>query len=428
MKSLIGLVFFQARDNSRPAIRMSHQFKPRIDWLSGWLHGMMAMGGLALGGGFLGVAQTLDLTPGTVLGWGYNAHGQKVAPAGLNGVTAIAAGGAHTVALKSDGTVVTWGLNVSGQTTGTPTLTEPYTATANPVTLDGQVLSGVIAIAAGTVNTFALKSGGTLVAWGNNDYGQTNVPPGLEDVTAVAAGAYHVVALTSRGKVVAWGLNNSRQTNVPLDLSGVTAISACNNHTLALKNDGTVVAWGRNDGGQTIVPVGLSEVTAVAAGYFHSVALKQDGTVVAWGYNGDGETTVPAGLSGVTAIAAGERFTMALKRDGSVVVWGSNSNGQHSVPAGLGGVTAIAAGNLHCMALIGAGPADAPTITTTSTVNMLTLSWPDSAVQYRVESTSSLTPPVSWSNEAGAFQTTAGVISFALPISGAQRFYRLTNP
>ena len=52
-----------------------------------------------------------------VVAWGYNAHGQTTIPGGLTGVTAIAAGGFHTVALKSDGTVVAWGRNNHGQTT-----------------------------------------------------------------------------------------------------------------------------------------------------------------------------------------------------------------------------------------------------------------------------------------------------------------------
>ena len=37
---------------------------------------------------------------GTVVAWGGNGKGQTRVPAGLSGVVAIAAGGAHTVALK----------------------------------------------------------------------------------------------------------------------------------------------------------------------------------------------------------------------------------------------------------------------------------------------------------------------------------------
>ena len=42
--------------------------------------------------------------------WGDNSEGQATVPAGLSGVTAIAAGGFHSLALKSDGTVVGWSL------------------------------------------------------------------------------------------------------------------------------------------------------------------------------------------------------------------------------------------------------------------------------------------------------------------------------
>ena len=71
----------------------------------------------------------------------------------LSEVTAIAAGSAHTVALKNDGTVVEWGATV------TPTTDDPSPAIASPVTLEGQVLSGVTAIAAGPYHTVALIGG-----------------------------------------------------------------------------------------------------------------------------------------------------------------------------------------------------------------------------------------------------------------------------
>ena len=52
---------------------------------------------------------------GTVVAWGGNAYGQSTVPGGLSGVTAIAAGLDHSLALMSDGTVVAWGGNDDGQ-------------------------------------------------------------------------------------------------------------------------------------------------------------------------------------------------------------------------------------------------------------------------------------------------------------------------
>ena len=279
------------------------------------------------------LSPALAATPGTAVAWGHNGAGQTNVPAGLNGVRAIAAGGSHTVALKSDGTVVAWGRNEYGQ--------------ANvPVGL-----SGVSAIGAGDLHTIALRSNGTVVAWGDNANGQGTIPGGLSGVTAIAAGGRHTVALGGDGTVVAWGLNGFGQTTTPVGLSAVTAIGAGAYHTVALKGDGSVVAWGWNNIGQTSVPAGLSGVVAIAAGGYHTVALKGDGTVVAWGSNTNGQTTVPAGLSGVTAIAAGGYHNVALKSDGTVVAWGWNTYGQTNVPAGLSGVSAIAAGGAHTVAL-----------------------------------------------------------------------------
>jgi alpha-tubulin suppressor-like RCC1 family protein len=264
-----------------------------------------------------------------------------------------------TASATSAGTVVAWGDNAYGQTTGVPSLVEPFYASAIPVTLGGQTLSGVTAIAAGGGHSVAVKSGGTVVAWGWNGWGQTDVPAGLNAVTAVAAASYHTVALKSDGTVVAWGAGatgtgcfpDCGQTMVPGGLSGVTAIAAGSVHTLALKSDGSVVAWGANgyDLGQTNIPAGLTSVTAIVAGSYHNLALKIDGTVVAWGWNGFGQTDVPVGLSGVTAIATGFRFSVALKNDGSVVVWGGE--GQADIPAGVSSVTAIAANAYDIQAL-----------------------------------------------------------------------------
>jgi uncharacterized repeat protein (TIGR01451 family) len=238
-------------------------------------------------------------------------------------------------------------------------------------------LSGVTAIAAGGAHSLALKGDGTAVAWGcgdGTDAGQCSVPSGLSGVTAIAAGGRHSLALKGDGTVLAWGCGGGidfGQCSVPIGLSGVAAISAGVSHSLALKGDGTVVAWGCGGGpfpsghdfGQCSVPSGLSGVTAIAAGEFDSLALKSDGTVVAWGCSGldAGQCSVPSGLSGVTAIAAGAVHSLALKGDGTVVAWGCGGGialGQCSVPSGLFGVTAIAAGTFHSLALVVPSGAD----------------------------------------------------------------------
>jgi alpha-tubulin suppressor-like RCC1 family protein len=282
------------------------------------------------------IARPPNPPAGTVVGWGDLAI-PYVAPG--TRFTTIAAGSLHSLAIKSDGTVVAWGNDSGGQS-------------AVPAGL-----SNVIAIAGGGYglpsHSLALKSDGTIVAWGNNyNGGQGTVPLGLSGVIGVAAGSQHNLALKSDGTVFAWGDYTRGQTNIPVGLGGVVAIAAGGYHNLALKSDGTVVAWGDNGWGQTNIPAGLNGVIAVAAAYLHSLALKSDGTVVAWGgANSSGEISVPAGLKGVTAIAAKGYHSLALKSDGTVVAWGDNSSGQSAVPAGLSNVIAIAAGEEHSLAL-----------------------------------------------------------------------------
>ena len=58
-------------------------------------------------------------------------------------------------------------------------------------------------------HSLALKSDGSLVGWGDNGYGQTNVPAG-NDFVAIAAGDYHSLALKSDGSLVGWGDNRLR--------------------------------------------------------------------------------------------------------------------------------------------------------------------------------------------------------------------------
>jgi alpha-tubulin suppressor-like RCC1 family protein len=206
------------------------------------------------------------------------------------------------------------------------------------------VASNNVGVSVGTDQTFS--PGRKVVGWGDNTYGQVNIPTAASNVVFVAAGMNHSLALQSGGSVVGWGLNSSGQTTVPVGLSNVMMIAAGNTHSVALKNDGTCVAWGKGQA-QTNVPVGLSNVVSIASGSDHVLALKNDGTVTVWG----NAVTIPSGLSNVVAIAAGGSTDFALRSDGSIVGFNNNAYGQATLPAGLSNVVAIATGGYHTLAL-----------------------------------------------------------------------------
>ena len=217
--------------------------------------------------------------------------------------------------------------------------------------------TNAIAIAAGAWHSLALSNDGQVLAWGDNWDGQCDVPAALEGALAIAAGGYHSLAIRADGSVAAWGGDSLGETNVPAGLADVIAIAAGTWHSLALRSDGTVTAWGDNSWGQVAVPAGLSNVAAVATGGNHSLVLQTNGLVVAWGENTDaqgnfaGQSFVPWGLTNVVAIAAGEYHSLAVTADGTVVAWGDNSQGQCSFPAGLSNLVAVAAGGAHSLVL-----------------------------------------------------------------------------
>jgi alpha-tubulin suppressor-like RCC1 family protein len=116
------------------------------------------------------------------------------------------------------------------------------------------------------------------------------------------------------GTVVAWGDDTWGQASVPARITRASAVSAGGNFSVALLADGTVAAWGDGSYGQLDVPVGLSHVTAISAGAFHAMALRADGDVVGWGGGQRrGEAERPWRLVDFKAVAAGDGFSLAVR-------------------------------------------------------------------------------------------------------------------
>ncbi len=289
------------------------------------------MSGLAVGMACWLLVESVFAQGAYVVGWGMNA-GNQASPVPTNvmsGASSIAAGYNHSLAVKN-GRVWAWGENTYGQTN------VPFFAE-----------SGVTNVAGGGDYSLALKTDGSVLAWG----ARTNVPTEASSgVSKIAAGEYHALALKAGG-IVAWGSNQVGQCTVPTALtSGVSEISAGGAFSMALK-DGNVQIFGSSENDIQIIPAeATSGVSAIAAGRWHALALKNGG-VMAWGAPHGDATVVPVdATSGVVAIAAGDCFSMALKTNGSVVVWGDDMKGQLPVPAfASNGVTKIAAGSGHCL-------------------------------------------------------------------------------
>jgi alpha-tubulin suppressor-like RCC1 family protein len=226
----------------------------------------------------------------------------------------------------STGTVIAWGANDSGQ---------------SDVPLN---LTNATSVSAGESFDLALNADGTVTGWGDDSLGQITFPANLTNVVSLAATYWNGMAVVTGQTLVAWGLEAAP--------SGANAIAVGGGAPeLWVQSDGTVIGWGFNGQGQTSIPPGLTNVVAVTAGEYHSMALTSYGTVVAWGGNFSGQTNVPSGLSNVVAISAGYSFSMALQSNGTVVVWGDNTSGETNIPAGLNNVVAISAGENHCLAL-----------------------------------------------------------------------------
>ncbi len=338
--------------------------------------------------------------PDSLVAWGRNNEGQlgdgtqasRTTPVPVSrlhpeSIKALAAGTSHSLALLGDGSVWAWGDNGVGQLGNDSTA-----ASQAPVRVVGPagtgVLTDITAIAAGSHHSLALRSDGTVWAWGDNREGQlgdgTNaqrlapVQVGgrapLIDIRAIGAGNLHslAIAVTTRSTVWTWGSNwhgelgngtsDSSPTPVRVATSSVggpfyAQVDGGAHFSLALMGDGVVQAWGLNGSGQlgdgttterqTPVNVeGLPRepvIQQIAAGAAHSLALSAE--VWAWGGNrqgqlGDGTTVdrhrpvrvLGAGgagyLTNVAEIVAGSFHSLAEGVGATLWTWGWNREGQ----------------------------------------------------------------------------------------------------
>jgi alpha-tubulin suppressor-like RCC1 family protein len=373
--------------------------------------------GLAAGAPAAHAQQALPLpNPNGAASWGIDTSGQlgdgtltsRDVPGTVNGLTSgvlqVAAGGGHALAITTGGILWAWGANEHGQL-GDST----ETARSTPVqVVTGQ--SGFRQVAAGFDHSLALKSDGTVWAWGGDNFGQLGIGviassrptpvevPGLTGITRVAAGMWDSLALRSDGTVWAWGtsgtLGNGSTVNssvpVQVGISGVTAIAIGEDAAYAIRGSGvgsTLWAWGFNgsgdlgDGTQAmhLTPEQVTGITApgiaqVASGNQFVVALTTDGQVWGWGTDQFGELgnapthnlvarpiQIASSGSGITQLSAGQIHVLALTSGGGVLAWGANSSGELGdgnnapvvglVHAALSGASQVAAGTNYSLAV-----------------------------------------------------------------------------
>jgi alpha-tubulin suppressor-like RCC1 family protein len=280
-----------------------------------------AAGGNGTYGGF-----SLYLTSnGNLYGCGANDHGQLgTGSTGTQpgvtliatGVRTIAAGVSHTLFIKTDGTVWGCGSNSYGELGNSSTKD-----TAKPV----EIAQNGQSVAAGQDFSLLLSTTGTLYAFGSNQDGQLGngttsynadsvmTPISISNVESIAASYQQSFAIKSDGTVWAWGFDYAGQlgtggnagaanpTPVQMfNVSNAAAVSSGDTHTLIVTNAQALWATGDDGEGELcdgtitmerspINPISSGVQLAVANKESASFVVKIDGTVWACGYNNSGQ-------------------------------------------------------------------------------------------------------------------------------------------
>jgi hypothetical protein len=285
---------------------------------------------------------------GELYTWGRNAYGSCGFPHFspihrpqfvCRGVKSVSMGHKHSLAVKYDGSLLGFGENRFGGLGFDVPEHNP-----EPV----KILSGVaFADCGGVLHSYAVLFDGRMLSLSNLGAGTL-----LSDVVTVSAGMLHSAAVKSDGTLWAWGENRFGQLgdgtkisrSKPVFITNDVIAAWCGHyHTLALKSDKTLWAWGLIpdiDGGPAEVPrlvpaMFMSDVKTASAGEMHSLAVKTDGKLYSWGRNfygqlGDGKSVnnpFPTAIAkDITDAAAGKRFSVCRKTDGTLIAFGKNED------------------------------------------------------------------------------------------------------
>jgi alpha-tubulin suppressor-like RCC1 family protein len=292
-------------------------------------------------------------------------------------------------------------------------------------------------IASGDDFTAIIDSSNNLFTYGSNDSGQLGIgddtdtpgemnlvePAGVWEFVAVsksaessdtaATGSGHVLAIRTDGSLWAWGANDRGQlgigttedSDVPVQVSSGSwvEVAAGSNFSMARKSTGEVFVWGDNTRGQLarafqvstsgttfgdpdyagnmeLYPVALNQgdedytYTSIAAGLYSGFAIRDSGKLYTWGYSdtmqlgqsnkviGPATTLLQIGSSTAwTQVFAGNTTCFAL-RSGKLYAWGASGStgtgGAKYTPTRIGSASdweSVAVGHDHTLALKNGG-------------------------------------------------------------------------
>jgi len=227
-------------------------------------------------------------------------------------------------------------------------------------------LTNAAAVSAGCFYSLVLEDNGEILAFGDNRYGQTNIPNGITNASAISAGAFHGLVLLSNGVTQMWGsyfdgsnfIPVTNYTGIAPPTSNVMAIAAGVGSDLALLSNGTVVSFGLTNiytmtSNALAFQSNLSGVAAIGSGWNHNSVLLSNGTIKSYGfdvrhYQWD-LTNAPSG-SNFVGLSVGPLQSMALRSNGTALVWGASED-RLDVISNLTGLVAVSAGYDQTMAI-----------------------------------------------------------------------------